>query len=64
MTHYTTTSANVNSAAHRLTHRPQTMTCEICREVPAVRRVWHTDARTGENWSANVCAYCAGKVGR
>lgn len=60
----TTTQANINSTDYRLNHRPQPRTCEICHEVPAVRHVTHRDERDGSYWTANVCTYCAGKVGR
>lgn len=60
----TTTQANINSADYRLTHRPRPVTCEICLQVPAVRRVTHRDERDGSYWTASCCDYCAGKVGK
>ena len=59
-----TTQANINSANYRSDYRPTVKACEICREAPAERRVTHRDERDGSYWTASVCRYCAGKVGR
>lgn len=60
----TTYQVNINSADYRLNQRPRSYTCEICHIDPAVRRVTHRDERDGSYWTANVCDYCAGKVGK
>lgn len=58
----TTTQANINSASYRADYRPRPIVCEICHEAPAVRRVWHRDARNGSQWTASCCARCAKKA--
>lgn len=60
----TNTQINLNSADYRLAHKPAPKTCEICLQVPAVRRVTNRDERDGSYWTATVCDYCAGKVGK
>jgi hypothetical protein len=59
-----TYQTNVNSINYRLTHKPAARMCDVCLQVPAVKRVTHRDERDGSYWTANVCDYCAGKVGK
>lgn len=55
---------NLQTADYRLNHKPAPRICEICYEVPAVRRVTHHDRQRDVYVTADVCSYCAGKVGK
>ena len=43
-------------------HKPAPRTCEMCREVPATRRVW-AETRDGAIVTADVCKYCRDRGG-